>query len=189
MQLSAFDGGGGLTFTSDIGRRTKIDVAQSFAYQPNYGINFMTGVTAPSGDTTVDAGEQSSQIGLNSMRSYSLDGRVGLTRTLGARCVRASRLQLSIAAVRRQRRDVQLASRKCRVVRGASRDTCGITSGLRLRRRPRTHWRAGAVALVNHNLDLGIDYNRQVSFSRRTHDQLLVRIDGGRRRHGHPATA
>ena len=165
-QLSAVDGGGGLTFASDLGRRTKIDLAQSFSYQPYYGINFL-GAVVPSETTIVEVGGSSNQAALNSRSSYSLDGRAGLSRTLGPRSsIRGDYSYRSIrfggggdehfnwrlGSVSFLRNLTRNAVLRVGYGYGVGRNTVATTSP----------------SIVNHNLDLGIDYDRQLSFSRRT---------------------
>jgi hypothetical protein len=162
---SAFHAGAGLGFASDLGRRTKIDATQSFAYEPYHGINFM-GAAAPAEDAPVAAGEQTSQIGLRSLSSFGLDGRVGLTRTLGP--VSSIRADYSHRSVRFSGGDETSTWRLANVtfLRSFTRHV-GLRAGYGYGV-GRDTGDAVRPPIVNHNLDLGIDYNRQLSFSRRT---------------------
>ncbi|MQA28865.1 MAG: hypothetical protein GEU82_03360 [Luteitalea sp.] len=164
-ELSAFDGGAGLAFRSDLGRRTKIDVAQSFAYQPYYGIDFM-GSLAPSESATENAGGQSDQIGLQSRSSFGLDGQFGLERTLGARS--SVRAHYGYRTMRFGGGEDRYSWRLANVAfsRKLTRDVAvraGYGYGV-----GKNTVATAVPSVVNHNLDFGVDYNRQLSFSRRT---------------------
>jgi hypothetical protein len=163
--LNAIDGGGGVAFTADIGRRTKIDLTQFFSYQPYYGINFIGGVV-PSDAAIADVTGSSSQAALNSSSSYSLDGRTGLTHSLGARS--SLRGDYSYRSLQFSGGDEsfnwQLAS--AAYLRNLTRyATLRIGYGYGV---GKNSVATASPSIVNHNLDLGIDYNRQLSFSRRT---------------------
>jgi hypothetical protein len=164
-ELSAFDGGAGVTFVSDLGQRTKIDLGQSFAYQPYYGINFL-GALVPSEAAIVDVGGSPNQAALSSQSSYALDGRAGLARTLGARS--SLRGDYSYRSMQFGSGDETFSWRLASVtfLRSLSRNAAlrlGYGYGV-----GKNTVATAAPPVVNHNLDFGIDYNRQLSFSRRT---------------------
>jgi hypothetical protein len=164
-ELSALEGGGGASFASDLGRRTKISLSQNFTYKPYYDINFL-GSIAPSGAAVVDVGDHAGQIGLGPRSGYGIDGRFGLTRTLAARS--SLRADYSYRLMQFSGSDENFSWRLASIgyARNLTRYAAlrvGYGYGV-----GKNDVAVGASSTVNHNLDLGVDYDRQLSFSRRT---------------------
>jgi hypothetical protein len=168
--LNGVDGGGSVTLNADLGRRTKISLAQSFAIQPYYGIDFIGGVV-PAAASAEAGGGGTRATALSSHRSQGLDGRVTLNRTFTARTsatVEYSYRSLHFGDDGDNAFNWQLA--KASLSRNLTRHAAlrvgygyGVGGNSEL-----SADSIGDSRIVNHNLDLGIDYDRQLSFSRRT---------------------
>jgi hypothetical protein len=166
-QLTQFGGNGNITLSFDLGRNkeTKISIFQATSYQPYFQLNFLN--ILPSQPTAAAANAGSPQYNaLTNRDSREYDGVATLVRSWGTRTTLSFdynyrhttlsdspapfRWQLGTATFRRKL--TKYAALRLGYGYGQARDGTVST----------------APTVVNQNIDIGMDYARPLSFSRRT---------------------
>ncbi len=160
-ELSGFDGHAVGNFSATIGQRMSIRATQDLRYQPYYQFAFPAVPAAPDVLTTY-----SSHDAVISRRSYEAAGRFGFERRIGGR---------SAFLVDYDYRRTTFATTDERFFfqQGTALFRHGITRNASLRLgygygEAENVDAESSFALANHTLDVGVDYQRALSFSRRT---------------------
>lgn len=177
-ELSSYEGAGHVGFSTALGRRVSVNAAGNMAYRPYYQFDFLTnllpGVAPPPG---IDGAA------LVTRSSYDYDGRVDMRADVGAR----SSLTGEYSYRRTQFADSPEAFRwqlaNARFSHNVSRDAA-IRVGYGYGQSQNSLGQTGPEQ-VYHNIELGVDYRRALSFSRRTSvtfatGSSLFNQDGGR---------
>jgi hypothetical protein len=159
--LSAFDANTGVGLTAKLGSRVDLSTYHNFRYQPYYQFGFLTGLV-PSDPKIIRNNDEV----ISALRSYDYDGSIGAT----ARIDRRSSVVVDYG--RRQTWFPESEERffwqqvSARYQRGLSRNA-GMRVGYGFGESQNGFGNVGT-PIVNHMIDLGVDYRRALSFSRRT---------------------
>ncbi len=164
--LSATEGSGDLSVVTQIGRRSHVSLFQGATYQPYYQLNFM-GVAAPSEGVTILSGNVagSPELGgqpLRSLPSYIYDGKFGWGTQIGRRDTLSADYSYRHTIFGNSVRapfDWQLAAVKF---------THPMTRYAALRLGYGYSQGRSGTRVDNHNIDVGVDYSRPLSRTRRT---------------------
>ena len=160
-ELSGFDGSGGVSLAADLGAKTSIQASQGFTYQPYYQLNFLN-VLAPA---TSSIPTRDSDAALTTRESIGFVGNFGLTRHFTARSsftvgysyrrtqfsASSERFLWQIAHAKFSHNLTRYAALRLGYGYGQGQNGIGVTK-----------------PTVNHDLDIGVDYSRALSFSRKT---------------------
>jgi len=166
-ELNGVEASGNLTFNTTLGRRGQLQGSQNFSYEPFYGVNFLNSASPSSVPVVAQPQDgRGTDTALKGLQAYDSNGQITLKEGLSVR----SALQFAysyrhtvfgsgdehfnwqLANVTFSRNMTRYAALRAGYGYGVAQDTLG----------------AGVPTVVNHNIDLGVDYNRPLSFSRRT---------------------
>ena len=159
--LSALDANAGINFAAKIGSSVNVSATQNFRYQPYYQFGFLTGLV-PSDPEIIRTDDEV----ISALRSYDYDGSVQATTRLGRR---------SSVVVDYGRRETWFPDSEqrffwqqanARFQRNLTRNA-GMRVGYGYGEAQNGLGTAGT-PIINHLIDLGVDYRRALSFSRRT---------------------
>jgi len=164
-ELNATEGSGDVGLVAEIGRRSRVTLFQGATYQPYYQMDFL-GATVPSEGVVVGDGSSVGppQVGgtpLHTLTSYIYDGRYGWSTGIG----RSGTLSTEYTYRRtifddgRQPFDWQLADVKF---------TRKMTRYAALRLGYGYGYSQSTTRVENQNIDVGLDYARPLSRTRRT---------------------
>jgi len=160
-ELSALDGSAGVNLAAKIGSAFSLTTTQNFRYQPYYQFGFLSGLVPSDPGIT-----RSNDEVISALPSYDYDGSVEVTTRIGRRS--------SVIADygRRQTWFPDSEQRffwqqgNARYLRNLTRNAA-VRVGYGYGEAQNSVGNAGA-PIINHMLDLGLDYQRALSFSRRT---------------------
>jgi hypothetical protein len=160
-QLSAWDATAGINLSARLGSKVTLSTAQNLRYQPYYQFGFLTGLVPSDPDITRGNDEV-----ISALRSYDYDGSFKAITTMGRRS------SLTVDYSRRQtwfpgpQERFTWHHANARFHRSLTRNA-GMRVGYGYGEAQNGVGTVGT-PIANHMFDLGVDYRRSLSFSRRT---------------------
>jgi len=177
QEMSAFDGLGSVSFSTEIGRHGHFEGTQDLWYQPYYRLGVLTGI-APSAVTPISEAEGTNQdrVALTSSKSFTSSGRVGFTENFTPR----SAVTFDYNYLRSWFSDTD---EQFTWQMGHGAFIHNLNRSLALRAgygygRGENTLAVDMPVVVNQNIDLGVDFNRRLSFSRRTRVSFSSGVTG-----------
>lgn len=159
--LTAFEAVANVNVAAALGRNLSVMASQSFAYEPYYQFGFISGLVPSNPELT-----RTNDHAIGSVTSYDYESSVRADAKLGARS------SLVVDYSRRQTRYANSDEQfhwwlgNVRFLRNLTRNAA-LRLGYGYGEAQNTVDADGPV-IANHVLDLGVDYSRALSFSRRT---------------------
>jgi opacity protein-like surface antigen len=172
-EFDVLEAGGAIGYSAPIGRAAKVTFSQGFSYQPFYQLNFLAATLpeiGPAGDEGVETSPQSPDsrdVPLTSLDTYQFDGGVNLTRSLGRRSSLGAEFSYRLTKFANSSRPFfwrQVGAHYSRNLDKYMALRLGYQYGLQ-----QDSIGVDLPATVNQNVDIGVDYGRAISRSRRTH--------------------
>jgi opacity protein-like surface antigen len=172
-EFDVLEAGGAIGYSAPMGRAAKVAFSQGFSYQPFYQLNFLSAtlpVIAPASDDVVETSPQSPDsrdVPLTSLDTYQFDGGVNVTRSLGRRSSLGAEFSYRLTKFANSSRPFfwrQVGAHFSRNLDKYMALRLGYAYGLQ-----QDSAGADLQTTVNQSVDVGVDYGRPISRSRRTH--------------------